>query len=182
MKSTIALTISGLLLGLVDVAHAAGTFSPPPTATYVFTASGDSPNIFHGSTITIDTTGSGGILSEDLTMSIKDTGLGTTPFTDDQTFAAGTIPYDTTDWVGKVSFDSGSYDFTISGTPDSIDEQGVATTLDPIVPADPFAGGVWAYVPAAAPDASSTFPMLLGVLTTLAGVYHRNRPKSVTLA
>lgn len=169
MKFTIALATSGLLFG-GSAAIAAGSTGggDQPYETFQFEAAQGQPDVFNGSTLYITNLGSGG--QDGVGVVMVDTDLGTTPITDSFD-TSGITSFDSTGWSGEFSFGTGSYEFTLNGSPDSIDR----TPIEP-TGLDPFSGGVWVAInPSPAPDASSTFPLLLGVLGALAGVYHCNR-------
>jgi len=162
-KLTVALAISGFL-GLGSVAHAIIAVSGD---TYVFEANSDipdNPTIFDGSTITIDWTGDDGVAS----FNFVDTDLPGSPFTSGYESVNSVTSYDKTGWSGDFQVSIGSYDFEATGS------EMIETTLE----VEPSASGTWTYVP----DASSTFPMLLGVLAALAGVHYCNRPRVLALA
>lgn len=169
-KLTVALAVSGLL-GLAGVAHA---IVSEPTYTYEFEGI-DGPDIFNNSTITIDGSGV-------TAFSFFDTDLGATPFTSGSEWMNYVVSYDTSGWTGdyEVAIEpvftvlpAVSFEFPVfEATGDSMDEFNGGL--------DPYTYGTWTLV--SAPDASSTFPLLLGVLAALAGVHYCNRPRVLALA
>jgi hypothetical protein len=172
----VALGVAGLL-GLGGMAQA--SVPVELTDTYVFEATGKSTTIFNGSTITIDGKGLNGVSS----FSFVDTALSSTPYTSGSTEEDFIINYGPKGWVGgfnvlipvePIGEPDPTVDFTATGI--SMSE---VTFKQP----DPLATGTWTLEPAvSAPDASSTFPMLLGVLAALAGVHYCNRPRVLALA
>jgi hypothetical protein len=178
----IAIGVAGLL-GLGGMAQA--VVPVEPTETYMFTAYPDNTTIFNGSTITIDGTGWGGVVSFDFLDS--DLGDGSTDYTWGFIKKDWICSYDSTGWSGKFEVlvplapipelaSIGSSDFAeFTATGDSMDEK---TKYCGEYYGDPFAAGTWTPVP----DASSTFPMLLGVLAMLAGIHYCNRPPVLALA
>jgi hypothetical protein len=168
-KLTIALAISGLLIGLNS---AKAFIVVSPTYTYEFEAAASEPTVFNGSTITIDGTGAGVTA-----FSFYDTDLSSSPFTTAEATGVNAITsYDATGWTGE--FEVGpEFPYVFDATGDSMDEFSV---LD--IEADPFANGVWYNAAAGVPDASNTFLMLLGGLATLVGVHFCNRSRVLAFA
>ena len=195
MKLKVALGVSGLFFGAGSFAQASHVVTPASTNTYVFEAAQGSPDIFNGSTISIDidTTGSGGILS----FSLVDTALDSSPFTSGSVLNESISSATTTDWSGSALIGvAGFQTFSLSGSPDFIAENGEVVTSAPFLPftpfghghktvdmpaADPFSSGQWIYEAASVPDAAGTFSMTLGVLALMAGVRYCNRPQPVAV-
>jgi hypothetical protein len=181
-KLTVALAVSGFL-GLASVAHAITTPTPVSLDTYVFTADPDSDNTdFNGSTITIGEYPAGPDTWDAVTaFSFYDRYVSTTPFTSGYASGSDVTSYGPTGWEGNFwvaisgnvdwKLFSDGFEFDAHGGPDYLD----AGALDP--------SGTWTYEPAvSAPDASSTFPMLLGVMAALMGAHYCNRPRVLALA
>jgi hypothetical protein len=163
MKPMIALVVAGLFLGL-------GALADVQTDTYVFTEDPDSGTAFNGSTITIDGTGAGVTA-----YSFMDTDISPTPFTSAVGIENNSVTsYGTTGWSGDFNFyaSDGSFEVIFDATGTSMDGTLLGAAVDP--------PGTWALV--GAPDASSTFPLMLGVLGILAGAYRCNRPRVAALA
>ena len=180
-KLTVALAISGFL-GLAGMAHAIYAPTPVSLDTYVFTADLNSDNTdFNGSTITIGEYPAGPYTWDAVTaFSFYDRYVSATPFTSGYASWGDVTSYGPTGWVGNFNvmisgnvgwkLFSDGFEFNAQGGPDSLD----AGALDP--------SGTWTYEPAVgAPDASSTFPMLLGVMAALMGAHYCNRPRVLAL-
>jgi hypothetical protein len=168
-KLTIALAVSGFL-GLASLAHAM-LVSPVSPDTYVFEAAPGYTTAFNGSTITIAEFPAGPYPWEPawdavIGYDFIDTDLNPTTYSSDIVPYNTVTSYDTTGWVGEFDVDVGN----------GVTFDATGTSLDASFAPDP--PGTWTYVP----DASSTFPMLLGVLAALAGVHYCNRPRVLALA
>jgi hypothetical protein len=164
-KLAIALAVSGFL-GLGSLAHAFIVITPASPDTYVFEAAPGYTTAFNGSTITIAEYPAGPYTWDAVTAyDFIDTDLSPTTYSSDNVGYGLVTSYDTTGWVG---------DFQVTVAPD-VTFEATGTSMDLIgsVSVDP--PGTWNYVP----DASSTFPMLLGVMAMLVGFHHCNRPRPV---
>jgi hypothetical protein len=177
-KLTVALAVSGFL-GLAGMAHAVIVFPLPPD-TYVFEAAPGYTTAFNGSTITIDGYPAGPWPWEPSFYFVSaydfiDTDLNPTTYTSDgsgSVLVNSVTNYDTTGWVGDFQVNVAP-DVTFEATGSSMDL--ISANLPPVNLDPP---GTWTYVP----DASSTFPMLLGVMAALVGFHHCNRPRVLALA
>jgi hypothetical protein len=176
----VAIGVVGLL-GLGGVAQA--FIVTEPTDTYVFEATGKSTSIFDGSTITIDKDGFNGVSA----FSFVDTALSSTPFTSGAKDEDFIINYGSKGWAGvfNVSIPL-EIEPSIAGAgsierPETVDFTATGISLSEVTlnQPDPLAVGTWTLENPAvsAPDASSTFPMLLGVMAALVGVHYCNRPR-----
>ena len=172
-KLTVALAVAGLL-GLGGMVHAV-VVEPVSPDTYVFEAAPGYTTAFNGSTITIAEFPAGPWPWEPASDAVigydfVDTDLNPTTYSSDIVPYNTVTSYDTTGWVGEFDVDVGNgVTFEAIGGPGT-------SSLDVSFAPDP--PGTWTYVP----DASSTFPMLLGVLAALAGVHYCNRPRVLALA
>ena len=174
-KLTVALAIAGLL-GLGGMAHAV-VVEPVSPDTYVFEAAPGYTTAFNGSTITIAEFPAGPWPWEPASDAVigydfVDTDLNPTTYSSDIVPYNTVTSYDTTGWVGEFDVDVGN-GVTFDATGTSMDEY---PTGSAVVGGDP--PGTWTYVP----DASSTFPMLLGVMAVLFGAHYCNRPRVLALA
>ncbi|MGP8198760.1 MAG: hypothetical protein ACLQU4_04575 [Limisphaerales bacterium] len=175
MKATklmLALTVSGFI-GVASVAHAVIVFPVSPD-TYVFEAAPGYTTAFNGSTITIAEFPAGPYPWEPAWDSVIgfdfiDTDLNPTTYSGDLVPYNVVTSYDATGWVG---------DFQVNVAPE-VTFEATGSSLDlidaslPSISLDP--PGTWTNVP----DASSTFPLLLGVMAALVGLHHCNRPRLV---
>jgi hypothetical protein len=162
-KLTIVLGIAGLL-GSSSAVQA-------QTDTYIFTAAPDYTTAFNGSTITIDGTGAGVTA-----FSFYDVDFSPVPYSGPGLVVDNNIlSYNTTGWTGEFTIiPDPSFIFGATGT--SMDG---GFTSPPLLVDPP---GTWANINVSAPDASSTFPLLMGVLAALAGVHFYQRPRVVAVA
>ena len=174
-KLTVALAVSGLL-GLASRGHARIVPAIVSPDTYVFEAAPGYTNAFNGSTITIaeftyDQSHTWDAVSA---YDFVDTGLNPTTYSGSDIFGSSLVTsYDMSGWVGEFDVDVGS-----GVTFDAIGGPGTSSMSETTLALDPSASGTWTYVP----DASGTFPMLLGVVAALAGVQYCNRPRVLALA
>jgi len=175
----VAIGVVGLL-GLGGVAQA--FIVTEPTDTYVFEATGKSTSIFDGSTITIDKDGFNGVSA----FSFVDTALSSTPYTSGAIEEDFIINYGSKGWMGAFNVSIPvDVEPSIAGAnrierPETVDFTATGISLSEVTlnQPDPLAVGTWTLEPAvSAPDASSTFPMLLGVMAALVGVHYSNRPR-----
>jgi hypothetical protein len=168
----IALGVAGLL-GLGSAAHAQlpiVTGSSPET--FEFTANAGQFNIFNGSTITIETFISiPDHFDKVITFDFVDTDLIGSPFSTGVIELNDVSAYGPTGWTGVFEFvtPAGGSAAGFTATEDSISEEPLLGIPEP----DPRAVGTWVRVP----DASGTFPLLLGVVAALIGVHHYNCPR-----
>jgi hypothetical protein len=175
-KLTVALAVAGLL-GLGGMVHAV-VVEPVSPDTYVFEAAPGYTTAFNGSTITIAEFPAGPWPWEPASDAViaydfVDTDLNPTTYSSDLVPDNTVTSYDTTGWVGEFDVDVGS-----GVTFDAIGGPGTSSMSETTLALDPSASGTWTYVP----DASGTFPMLLGVVAALAGVQYCNRPRVLALA
>lgn len=171
-RLTNALAVSGFL-GLASLGHAVVVSLSSPD-TYIFTAAPGYTTAFNGSTLTIATvTGGGGnFIGDDITAyNFIDTDLNPTTYGSDNVYSPITS-YDTTGWVGEFVLDVGS-GVTFDATGTSMDEYSGDTA---VAGGDP--PGTWTMVP----DASSTFPLLLGILAAVVGYHQCNRQQILASA
>jgi len=165
-KLTVLLAVAGFL-GLASVTHAL-VVVPFPAETYVFEAAPGYTTAFNGSMITIDGYPAGPYPWEPgasyvIGYDFVDTDVSPTAYSSGTVLNDNITSFDTSGWVGDFTVDVGS-GITFDATGTSLDEYSAGAAVDP--------PGTWTYVP----DASATFPLLLGGLAALAGLRQKLSP------